>query len=169
HDPRLRFENLKERGRYPRDRKNRHLVAGVPPLNRAMELSRGDWIAHLDDDDEWQPRHVEMLVRAALERDLEFVWSRFRFERSPGEWLEFGSADFSRMEVPHSTVMFRTYLRLFQYDIDAWKWGLGTDWHRFHRMRLAGVRGGFVNEVDVIAPLRPGNTKTLHEAEDREP
>ena len=50
-DPRVRFENLAERGRYPADPQFRWMVAGSTPMNRALDLARGDWIAPLDDQD----------------------------------------------------------------------------------------------------------------------
>ena len=44
------------------------------PYNRAVELCRGPWIAPLDDDDEFLPKHIDILLELALESRAEFVY-----------------------------------------------------------------------------------------------
>ena len=64
-DPRIRFENLAERGVYPENPLYRWMVAGTVPINRALAMSQGDWIAYIDDDDIWTPDHLDVLLAAA--------------------------------------------------------------------------------------------------------
>ena len=165
-DPRLRFINLPERGRYPDDPFKRHCVAGSVPMMHARSLSGGEWIAHLDDDEEWVPEHLELLLRRAMQTDAELVWGRARYETAPGEWLTQGNADMQAWDIPHSTVMMRSYLRLFQESMTSWRLALGADHHRFRRMALCGVRTAFVDEVITIGALRPGTTANWSKAED---
>src|SRR5262249_13954182 len=73
-EPRVRFETLPARGAYPPEPYHRWMVAGCAPMNRALELARGDWIAPLDDDDEFTPDHVEVLLEACRSRRLEFAY-----------------------------------------------------------------------------------------------
>jgi glycosyltransferase involved in cell wall biosynthesis len=167
-DPRITFINLPERGRYPEQRERRHMVAGSVPMAHARRICRGEWIAHLDDDEEWTPDHVETLLARARECDAEIVWGRARYEIAPGEWKVEGSARFEVLDIPHSTVFFRRYLRLFEEDMSSWKLHLGVDRHRFWRMRLAGVRSAFVDRIVTIGALRPGTTRPWAEAEDRD-
>ena len=54
-DKRLKYFNLKQRGNYPRIRKFRWMVAGSIPFNHALRMTTGDFITHLDDDDEYSP------------------------------------------------------------------------------------------------------------------
>lgn len=167
-DPRIRFENLAQRGTYPKDREHRHMVAGTYPINRALSLARGQWIAHLDDDDQWTPNHLERLLRHAQAHDCELVWSKSRVEREPGRWDVEGGADFALCNIPHSTAVFRSYLRLFEFDSQCWRLTIGCDRHVMRRMWACGVRPGFVDEVTMIAQLRPGTTRPFAMAEDRD-
>src|SRR3954452_19677248 len=85
-DARLRFVNLPARGLYPAHRRHRWMVAGTVPMNAAVTLARGAWIAPCDDDDELTDDHVEVLLAAARGRRLEFVYSKADWEILPGSW-----------------------------------------------------------------------------------
>lgn len=65
----LRAEALKQ-VRYIRHSENRGLPAG---RNTGLRLARGDYIAYLDDDDEWKPERIEkqmqLLARLSLEEE----------------------------------------------------------------------------------------------------
>ena len=52
-DKRVQFVNLSTRGNYPDDPKLRWMVAGTSTVNHALSLATGDFITHLDDDDEY--------------------------------------------------------------------------------------------------------------------
>ena len=75
-DPRIRFVNLPFRTVYPDNPHERWLVSGAAPWNRAVELSQGEWIAPLDDDDELLPNHMETLLDLALERRAEYAYGK---------------------------------------------------------------------------------------------
>ena len=55
-DPRVRFHNLRRRGKYPANAMRRWMVAGTGAANQALRSARGDYITHLDDDDEFLAR-----------------------------------------------------------------------------------------------------------------
>ena len=59
--------------------------------NKAIELSSGDWIAPLDDDDEFSDDHIETLLKFALENDSEMVYGKVDWEFKPDKWRELGS------------------------------------------------------------------------------
>lgn len=167
-DSRVRFTNLKERGRYPDDPFKRWCVAGSVPTNEGFRLAGGEWIAQLDDDDIWTPDHIETLLRRAESENLEFVYAKVRRWIGPDEWIDRGEAEFRRVVCLPSTCLFRSYLRLFKSDSSAWKIGWGADSHRAWRMYRAGVRAGFVDQVVAESPLRPGVSSPGHLSEDRE-
>jgi hypothetical protein len=56
------------------------------PKNHATYLARGDYIAYLDDDNEWTPDHLEVLVAAIEEGTVwpDFVYGRRMYVIDPG-------------------------------------------------------------------------------------
>ena len=170
-DPRVRFVNLPQRGDYPADPAKRWMVAGSVPLNETLRLAKGLWISYLDDDDVYTPDHVEKLLRAAQAEDLELVFGRYRYEKTPGDWREgnarsfpSGHPPYRRAGIPHSGVLYRSSLRFFTYYVDAWRYGLPTDNLLWQRMGRAGVRAGFLDELVCLVPLRPGESSMTIDA-----
>ena len=155
-DPRIRFENLRERGRYPEDPLFRWMVAGTKPANRTLERARGDWIAFLEDDDVWEPNHLDLLLSTARQTGAEFVYGAGLLERSPGEWLRIGGFPPATGRIFHSAVLYRGYLRFLRYDPEAWRSAIGGDAHLWGRMQRLGVRFAFLDQVVSRSPLRPG-------------
>lgn len=162
-DQRIRFLNLPERGKYPEHPLHRWMVAGSVPINKTLELAQGEWFAYLDDDDLFTPDHIETLLEQARRYDYELVFGPSREEVTTGIWQEVGGPrfptgrrPFGPANVPHSSVMYRSYLRFFRYNPQAWQYGLPTDNLLWQRMGRAGVKAGFVNKILSEAPLRLG-------------
>jgi cellulose synthase/poly-beta-1,6-N-acetylglucosamine synthase-like glycosyltransferase len=174
-DPHIRFYNLPQRGPYPRDPLLLWYVAGVPPVNRALEEARGLWIAHLDDDDVWKPYHLECMLAAAYEKKAELIGGPIIVESPPGHWKTYSPQrngirfwrEFMNGGIPHSSFVFRSYLKLFKYDVEAWKLNMPADRHLSMRMVYSGVRYELLKTPTVVRPLRPGTTRLGCEAEDR--
>ena len=59
------------------------LVAGVVPQNYAIESCSGDWIAPLDDDDEFSRDHIEVLLNYAIKNDYEMAYGKAEMEIKP--------------------------------------------------------------------------------------
>lgn len=146
-DPRIRFVNLPERGRYPGDPELRWMVAGSTPMNHGVALARGEWIAPLDDDDEFTPDHVEVLLRACLERGLDFAWGVAESEAADGSWSRQGSWPLRRGAICHSAVFYSRRLADLRHDLDAWRLDDPGDWNLWSRFRRAGAAMGFVDRV----------------------
>ncbi len=149
-DPRIRFVNLAERGRYPTDPVHRWMVAGAAPMNAALAIARGQWIAPCDDDDELTKDHVEVLLEAARARRLEFVWSSARWEGSPGQWNVVGDGSFHQSSFSHGSVFYASGLRFFRHNDRSWKLMQPGDWDLWWRMHRAGVKMGFLNRVTYV-------------------
>lgn len=146
-DPRVRFVNLPERGRYPDHPEHRWMVAGTPAVNRALELARGAWIAPLDDDDEFTPGHVETLLSVALEHRLEFVYGQSEMEGADGSWTILGSWPPAHAAFCHGSVLYSARLAFMRYDPEAWRLDEPGDWNLWRRMIAAGVRMGSIEQV----------------------
>ena len=155
-DARIRWENLRARGVYPDDPFHRWLVAGTAPANRALELARGRWIAWCDDDDVWTDDHLQLLLEHAQRTGAELAYAAATFQRSAEELVRVGGWPPVVGNVPHSSVLYRRYLKGFRHDIEAWKEGMAGDAQRWKRMVSAGVRFSYLDRVVVHSPLRPG-------------
>ena len=81
-DPRVKFVNLEKRGDYPSEPELRWMVAGTAPVNHALSMARGDFITHLDDDDEHASERVEMLLARIRETRADILYHPFRCENS---------------------------------------------------------------------------------------
>lgn len=146
-DPRLRFINLAEHGLYPADTMLRWMVAGSAPMNAGLAIAQGAWITPCDDDDEMTDDHVEVLLREARQRRLEFVWSKAAFEVDAGKWVDVGRLPLAGGNVSHGSVLYAGALRYFRYNQNSWKLAEPHDWNLFRRMRAAGVKMDFVDQV----------------------
>lgn len=181
-DPRLRFYNLPSRKRnYPPTVENHWLVGGAVPANKAMELTRGQWIARVDDDDTWSPDHIEVLLRFAQQNQYEFVSGLYVEERFGKKKAVDGvrardpyftggkkyPADNSPKLGGVSTWFYRSYLRFMEYNIDCWRksWNRVWDIDLLIRIYKAGVRMGFL-EGQIVAYVlpRPGEASVGLEA-----
>jgi glycosyltransferase involved in cell wall biosynthesis len=146
-DPRIRFHNLPVRGKYPEDPYLRWLVAGSAPGNQALVMARGKWIAWLDDDDEFSPDHLEVLLTSCLGSGSEFAYGVMMMEVDPGIWQPVGSYPPACGQICNAAVLYGAHLRFFRYDLEAWQLDEPNDWNLWKRMWGAGVRMGFVDRM----------------------
>ncbi len=146
-DPRVRFYDLPIRPFYPRDARGFWLVAGLRAANVGFALCRGDWIAPLDDDDEFTPDHVETLLNACLDNGWDFAYSQLDMEKEPGTWEPVGSWPLSEGTICHASVLISRRLQFMRYSMDSVRTNEPADWNMWRRMREAGARMGFVDRV----------------------
>ncbi|MCW2598543.1 MAG: hypothetical protein JWM02_372 [Frankiales bacterium] len=157
-DPRVRFVDLPVRTRYPERDRDRWLVAGSGPMNRAIADARGAWIAPCDDDDMMTPHHVESLLEAAVRQRAEFMHSRTRVELGTGAVL-LGSPELRRGQVTHGAVFYSAGLRHLRYNPRSYLLNEPFDWNLWRRMQRAGVRIGYLDEVTYLYyPTGPTRT-----------
>jgi glycosyltransferase involved in cell wall biosynthesis len=139
-DSRVRFVNLPERGRYPDNPEWRWMVAGTVPMNLALSLARGDFITHLDDDDEHPKDRVAKLVSFIRESKAEFVWHPFWRETSDGKWEFKPCPQFRRYDVTTSSIFYHRWFAQIPWDIHAYKYREPGDWNRIRKFKYFGVR-----------------------------
>ena len=141
-DPRFRFVNLARNGPYPEDRTKRWMVAGTFALNKGLELARGEFITHLDDDDAYVPDRIEKLLRFAQKKNLDFVYHPFWFEEKPEQWKVKEARSMTFGQVTTSSVFYRSWLKNIPWDINACEQKEPGDWNRFRKIRYLGVKHG---------------------------
>lgn len=141
HDERIRYVEFARRHSYPDDPHSRWMVAGAPGMNYGADLARGDWIAPLDEDDEFFPEHIEVLLRLAQTERVELAYGALvrrnlingaeeRIWSSPPAISEFSF---------QGAIYLRSLNSLFRYDESSWMVDEPSDWNLIRRMTAAGV------------------------------
>jgi len=137
-DPRLKFYNLAERGRYPSDPIRRWMVAGTAPVNEALSLAQGDFITHLDDDDEYVPDRLEKLVKFAIDNQCDFVWHPFWWEQNDGDWIVNQAVEIAHGEITNGAVLYRGWFKKVLWNMNAYRLMEPGDWNRYRRIKYFG-------------------------------
>ena len=85
--------------------------------NRALNAVRTEWAAFLDDDDEWRPKHVQLLLEAAEQSGADVIYPWFdvissnAFDPWPGVFgRPFDPDDLRQRNYIPTTVLARTEL-----------------------------------------------------------
>ncbi len=149
-DDRIRFENLPVRGPYPDHVDEAILVYGAPATQRAIELARGDWIAALDDDDEWDDDHLELLLDEARRTRAEVVYGKWRMRvASNGRVIarDFGEWPLRIEQFAFQAAIYHAALGALGHDMNGRFAGEAGDWNRARRLWEAGVRFAFLDRV----------------------
>jgi glycosyltransferase involved in cell wall biosynthesis len=145
-DPRVRFVNL-PRTPYPTDPYRRWLVVGYGPRNYALDVAKGAWITTLDDDDEYTPDHVEVLLRAVIDRRLEFVYGQSEVIAPDGTKGLVGRWPPSLGAFTDGALLYSARLRFLKYDPESWRDQVPADWNLWRKMLSVGVKMGYVEQV----------------------
>ncbi len=146
-DPRITFRNLPVRPAYPSYREYFWMTAGTFPMNHALDLCRGSWIAPLDDDDEFTPGHIEKLLTACMGNRWEFAYGIMEMEVRPGIFERIGSYPLEGARICHPAVLYSSILDFLRYDPESWLLWEPADWNLWRKFREIGVRYGFLDEV----------------------
>lgn len=138
-DERLHFVNLPQRGNYPKNAKLRWMVAGTATVNHALNIAKGDFITHLDDDDEYSLDRIEKLLKFIQKKYADFVWHPFFKESSNGKWRLSQSEHFKKGQVTTSAVFYHSWFKNIPWDINAYKYHEPGDWNRFRKIKYLGA------------------------------
>ena len=140
-DKRVRYVNLHNGGFYPEDSQNRWRVAGSPGMNMGAYLAKGEWIAPLDDDDEFSEDHLEKLLKLALSTKSEMVYGAFIQKNTVnGEENLIWSSPPEIGQFSFQGAMYMKKIDFFEYDEQSWVVREPGDWNLCRRMQLAGVK-----------------------------
>jgi hypothetical protein len=157
-DPRFHFVNLPERGQYPLNPELRWMVAGGVPLNKALELSRGQFVTHLDDDDAYASDRIEKLVNFAQSQKLDFIWHPFYTETESGDWQVNEAQHFTHGQVTNSGVFYHQWLNTLPFDLQSYRYREPGDWNRFRKFKHLGVNAARFPEA-LLYHYREGSQK----------
>lgn len=139
--PRIRFINLKKRGCYPIEKGPLWYVAGIKPINFGLRIARGQWIAHLDDDDEFDPQHLELLLRKARSQRAEWAHGKVRFVDDDGSEVgAVGGPQPREGGIARISSIYHGQLKTFRYNQTCWKYHTPGDWDLWDRFLCMGIR-----------------------------
>jgi len=159
-DSRITFVNFPYRSVYPEDAHNRWLVAGSPGMNLGAYLAKGEWIAPLDDDDEFSEDHIEKLLDVALKNKAEFAYGAIMHKNTVTQETKVLFSDPPRFgEFSFQSVMYMKQLVFFEYDQQSWVVGEPGDWNLCRRMLLCGVRIASTKDVVTTLHMTPHQLK----------
>ncbi len=158
-DPRLTFLNMPERGNYPPEGPNRWMVAGTATVNKALDLAEGDFVCHLDDDDEFMPDKIEKMVAFMQREKVHFAWHPFECQRPDFSWYVVDSDELELGQVTTSSIFYHRWLKRVHWDVEAWRFGEPGDWNRVRRLKYLGMTYARFDEV-LIKHYREQNQKT---------
>lgn len=135
-DPRLKFHNLQARSRYPSDPLRFWMVSGIKTCYQAMEMITGDFVCHLDDDDEYVLERIEKLVTFARENKCDLIWHPFWMEYSDGGWFLNEANDFTLSEITNGSVFYRSwFFKNLKPDDYTYMTMEPGDWNRYRRIK----------------------------------
>lgn len=146
-DSRIRCLQRPRNGPYPHDQADRWLVAGCHPFNLGVAVARGAWIAPIDQDDEWEPDHLEVLLGRARERRAELVYGVSRVVLDDGSESSFGRWPPEQGDFGFQTSIYHAGLAALLYDVNSHLAGEPADWNLARRMLEAGVCFDFIDRV----------------------
>jgi glycosyltransferase involved in cell wall biosynthesis len=146
-EPRIRCLQRPRNGPYPEGTPARWQVAGVHPFNLAVAHARGAWIAPLDQDDEWSPDHLEVLLAAAAATRAEVAYGVSRVVLDDGSETFFGSWPPTLGDFGFQTAIYHAGLAALLYDANSHLVGEPADWNLARRMLEAGVSFEFVEHA----------------------
>lgn len=149
---------------YPDTPENRWFAGPVDPANAALKECRGDFIARIDDDDTWEPDHLEKLLEFAQAGNYEFVSSAHDTHEGPVKPYILGEQG---LGIPGTKVggcqtwLYRSYLKFFRYNRDCYRkeHDRVNDTDLQQRMHDAGVKMGYLDRVTAHVLPRPGETE----------
>lgn len=148
-DPRLVYLNRTIRGPYPEDPAKKWFGIGGPPVNDALAIARGRWIATLGDDDAVRPNHTRDLLAAAQEHRYEHCYGLQQVNFAEGEPLVLGEFPPRMGHWGMQAVLYHSGLRFFEAELSDAIYEEPSDWSKCRRMIRAGVRFGMIETIVV--------------------
>ncbi len=169
-DKRVKFHDLRKRGKYPSNIKDRWFVQGTSPRNKGMQIAKGDWFVFISDDDILFPNHIETLLKHAILKQVEFLSASYETVKN-GKKILVHPVDFTSNSKTvkiggMQTWIYKSYLKFFKWNIDSWrkKWNRPVDYDLQLRFIDAGVKFGYINDIVYYNPPVEGTNTTGYEA-----
>lgn len=142
----INFQRI-PRQSYPTDPTERWWVLGLNARNTALDYAQGEWVAPLDDDDEWTPDHIETLLTYAMAQEVDFAYGKSQYHWADGNDQQWAGT------WPPGLGAFCDGAQLYKngmgyrYDPKCISRGIPEDGDMWERMRVGGVSFTFVPKL----------------------
>ena len=146
-DSRIHFWNRPHQ-RYPEDKPGlKWGLIGLEARNWGHDHATGDYVGGLDDDDEFTPDHVEVLVRALEWNEVDFAYGMSMAHRDGGRDQLYGHWPPGYAAFCDGAAVWKRSLG-YRYDPDGPNVrGLPEDGDLWERMKADGVKFWFVPQI----------------------
>ena len=105
-------------------------------MNFALEKANGDFVTHLDDDDEYLPNRIEKLIEIAKSKKADLVYHPFLMEKKPGVWKTVDADAFRQTQVTTSSIFYHSWFSKVKWDILSYKYKEPGDWNRLRKFKF---------------------------------
>lgn len=158
-DERIRVISIEREQTYPPTAENHWLAGPVAPITAGLRHATGDYIARIDDDDEWDDNHLERLLDELHFEGVEFISSGYRIVKD-GKVDSYVVGEGEPKIGGVQTWVYKSYLKFMEPNPECWrkKWNRVNDLDLAERFRQAGVDIGYLDDVTATVRPRPGET-----------
>jgi hypothetical protein len=152
-DDRLRLVDVPTSIELPADPVWRHSALEATALAAGAGAAKGSWIAPLGPESEFTTDHVSLLLEAAIENDLEFVYGQARIALDGMEPFTLGYwPPIAQSVLTLGSELYSARLNeVSGYDQDAWRELGMAPWAQWSAFVRAGVR--MANAETVVAHM----------------
>jgi glycosyltransferase involved in cell wall biosynthesis len=135
-------------------------VGSAAPRNKGLEMAKGEWICLLDDDDEFTPNHIEILLQRAL-CGYDFVHGKLLMIKPDGERIILGKHPPERGNITPASFIYNAKYKNIKCNVDPNATEEPGDWNLCRRILEAGANVSFVDDiVSIYFPVvRPWERK----------
>lgn len=144
-DSRVRLWHI-PRQDYPDDPGQKWCVLGLNARNHGLDQAQGEWVAPLDDDDEWTDDHIAVLLREAQDKGVEFAYGQSLYHWPDKHFQMAGSWPPGFGAFCDGAQLYRNGLG-YRYDPECVSRELPEDGDMWIRMRDGGVTFSFLRQV----------------------
>jgi len=140
-DSRIYVFPIEKKLHYPDEPKYHWLVGPVRAINHGLSMAVGDWIARIDDDDVWDPKHLERMLQIVEHTGAEFISGDIQICGG----IPLGYSFYGKPVGAVQSWLYRGYLKCFKCSKHSWRraWDANNDIDLPKRMARAGVRFGY--------------------------
>lgn len=169
-DARFKFIQREFRGPYPEDPRQAWLIAGAHAFNVASREAQGLWIAKLDQDDSWEPNHLEVLLDSARKYKSEIVYGKVRchfVDMPPRPTEVVGEYPPKQGSFALTAALSHGKFKDFEMNEQGYLWNDPGDWGLVWRLWLGGARFNFIEEVIANVYISSKENKGYYESQYR--